>query len=630
MHFPFYSIKNIAGKIRLWVFFVLGIMLGVVAISFYNLSEIDREIEYVINRAQPRYVESLILSSLIYQASTDLERYLLSHADSDKDAYFKKFKLISQSINKLTAISSSSHDNKQLQTISLQLKQFSSIRELLFSLVENPIENYPALKLASEQLEPLAQTMLQQSSDMVLSVEDIEDEIAHNKLLSMTQDLRYNWSSVIGNVRYYLAFRNEVSLDQIELFTKGTEQVISAMADLTDDMTEEQFDVFDEFIASKTQYLQLMQTAIKLHQSVQWRRDSYLVRTQLSQILSQMDKELLAFIESQQTSIQRAELSLTAISKQSRNTLVLLMSIAMVTTMIGSTILIRSITRPILKAVQIADRVAQGDLSQRLNFITQDELGMLGRALDQSSENLSNLIHQIGANASMLSKTADSLTFRSKQLSEDVILQNESVDKTSAALAEISEVVDRNVALANQTAIISSQVAAQAEEGGKAVEQTLLAMQQIVKKIGAIEDISLQTNVLAINAAIEARRFGEKGEGFSVVAKEVRRLAGLSEQIAKEVSELANKSVSVGQQANTLIMEILPISRQADTLVQGIAISSEEQARRISEVNADVTQLREISIQHANLAQHIAKTSEELRDQEVTLQKMVNFFKLLS
>src|SRR5262249_60455429 len=134
----------------------------------------------------------------------------------------------------------------------------------------------------------------------------------------------------------------------------------------------------------------------------------------------------------------------------------------------------------------------------------------------------------------------------------------------------------------------------QAEEGGKAVRETVSAMQSIAQRIKVVEDIAYQTNLLALNAAIEAARAGSQGKGFAVVAGEVRKLAERSQGAAHQIGELAESSVKVAENAGRLLERIVPMIRQTSQLVQEIAAASQEQTSAIHQINIGVRQLDQV------------------------------------
>jgi methyl-accepting chemotaxis protein len=188
--------------------------------------------------------------------------------------------------------------------------------------------------------------------------------------------------------------------------------------------------------------------------------------------------------------------------------------------------------------------------------------------------------------------------------------------------------INQNAENARVTDGMAAKAATEAEEGGRAVKETVAAMQQIAKRISIIDDIAYQTNLLALNAAIEAARAGEHGKGFAVVAAEVRKLAERSQVASQEIGELATGSVGLSDKAGKLLDEIVPSIKKTAELVQEITAASEEQSSGVGQINTAIGQLNQATQQNASAAEELASTAEEMSSQAEQLQGVMSFFKV--
>ncbi|HZI04473.1 MAG TPA: methyl-accepting chemotaxis protein [Archangium sp.] len=293
-----------------------------------------------------------------------------------------------------------------------------------------------------------------------------------------------------------------------------------------------------------------------------------------------------------------------------------------------SILIARVIARPLSDAVAVADRIAEGDLTVRIAVETQDETGRLMAALQRMVHKLAQVIGEVREGASALASASSQVSSSSQSLSQGTSEQASSLEETTSSLEQMTASITQNRDHGRQMEQMAVQGAKDAEEGGRAVKETVAAMGSIAEKISIIEEIAYQTNLLALNAAIEAARAGEHGKGFAVVATEVRKLAERSRTAAKEISGLATGSVKVATRSGQLLEELVPSIRKTADLVQEVVAASAEQTSGVTQMNKAMQHVDQVTQRNASASEELASTAEELSSQAEALSQLVSFFHL--
>ncbi|GAK57492.1 methyl-accepting chemotaxis sensory transducer [Candidatus Vecturithrix granuli] len=293
------------------------------------------------------------------------------------------------------------------------------------------------------------------------------------------------------------------------------------------------------------------------------------------------------------------------------------------------TLLVRGILlQPLSQVVEFVSRLADGDLTHTLTVDREDEMGVLLRAINQMIMKLQKVLTDIKSGANNVALGSQQMSRGAIEMSKGATHQAASAEEASASMEQMAANIRQNADNAQQTEKIALQAAHNAREGGKAVIETVNAMQEISKKILLIEDIVRQTRMLSLNATIEAARAQEHGRGFAVVASEVRGLAERSQTAAAEINTLATTSVAIAEKAGQMLEKLVPDIEKTSELVQEISAASHEQNTGVEQINKAIQQLDQIIQQNASLSQQMSSTSEELASQAEQLQYSVAFFHL--
>jgi len=302
----------------------------------------------------------------------------------------------------------------------------------------------------------------------------------------------------------------------------------------------------------------------------------------------------------------------------------------------------RSVTGPIREAVGVAEALAKGDLSQKIEAKSKDETGQLLTALGNTVTQLKGIMGGIKESTETISTASSQIAQGNADLSQRTEEQASSLEETASSMEELTSTVKQNAENAKQANQLAAGASDVAVKGGAVVKQvvdTMSAVSESSKKIadiiGVIDGIAFQTNILALNAAVEAARAGEQGRGFAVVASEVRNLAQRSAAAAKEIKALIGDSVEkVGtgtklvDEAGQTMQEIVSSVKRVTDIMTEIAAASQEQSSGIEQVNQAVTQMDEVTQQNAALVEEAAAAAESMQEQAQSLAQSVSVFKL--
>jgi methyl-accepting chemotaxis protein len=302
----------------------------------------------------------------------------------------------------------------------------------------------------------------------------------------------------------------------------------------------------------------------------------------------------------------------------------------------------RSITRPLKHAVHIAQTVAAGDLTSRIETRSNDEVGQLLGALKAMNASLLQTVTEVRAGTETIATASRQIAAGILVLSSRTEEQASSLEETASSMEELNATVRQNADNARQANAMAEAASGVAARGGVVIGQVVGTMgeinasdRQIADIISVIDGIAFQTNILALNAAVEAARAGEQGRGFAVVATEVRSLAQRSAAAAKDIKKLIDNSVErveagskLVNEAGATMQDIVDSVSRVTSIIGEISAAGQEQTAGIDQINQAIGQMDQVTQQNAALVEEAAAASESLQEQAARLADIVSVFKV--
>ncbi len=507
------------------------------------------------------------------------------------------------------------------------LKTFEADQQRIEDIAQTD-NNIPAVNLLLTQAVPQAAVMVKNITTLIDLEATMDSSNQRKELLGILADVRGTTGLGLANIRAFLLSGDDKFKQKFDSLWQKNQSRFADLEQRQRLLGTKQTKAFKAFKAARTKFLPLPEQMFKLRAAKDWNLANYWLATKAAPVSAELVSILTAMTANQKQLLTKD--TDTNHDSQQNDIIIswILLGSSILLSIILGILFIRSINKRLQDLLVFVSKLSQGSLNAQLTTTSNDELGQLATSLLDYSEELNLIIGNVKDSSQTMNTASKEIASTSSAISQAASEQAASVEQTSASVEQMAASIAQNSENAENTNTIASQSVGAAKKGGDAVTKTMTAMNQIAEKISIIEDIAYQTNILALNASIEAARAGNHGRGFAVVAEEVRKLAERSGSAAQEISNLTTESVDVANQAGSLIGEIIPQIQQTAELVQEISAASSEQAAGANQISQAMTSIDQTTQQNAAISEQLSATSIEITGQAQLLMQQMNFFSI--